>query len=80
VSCDDFRAAMAEAGAVDLEQFGRWYSQAGTPQVRAGSRVVYTTRLPGFTPGLHCHGPRAVRALALPRRLAPFLLRHLIYT
>ncbi|WP_432719935.1 aminopeptidase N [Jeongeupia wiesaeckerbachi] len=31
VSCDDFRAAMADANGVDLEQFGRWYSQAGTP-------------------------------------------------
>ena len=31
VTCDDFRAAMAEANGADLTQFERWYSQAGTP-------------------------------------------------
>ena len=31
VTCDDFRAAMADANDSDLEQFGLWYSQAGTP-------------------------------------------------
>jgi len=35
VTCDDFRDAMATAGGRDLEQFGRWYSQAGTPLVEA---------------------------------------------
>ncbi|MGD8430053.1 MAG: aminopeptidase N, partial [Ectothiorhodospiraceae bacterium] len=34
VTCDDFLAAMADANGVDLGQFGRWYSQAGTPRVR----------------------------------------------
>lgn len=33
VTCDDFRAAMADANGVDLEQFGRWYSTPGTPTV-----------------------------------------------
>jgi aminopeptidase N len=33
VSCDDFRAAMADANEVDLTQFGLWYSQNGTPLV-----------------------------------------------
>ena len=33
VTTDDFLACMAEAGGVDLAQFGRWYSQAGTPQL-----------------------------------------------
>jgi aminopeptidase N len=33
VTCDDFRAAMADANGVDLTQFERWYSQAGTPVV-----------------------------------------------
>ena len=32
-TCDDFRQAMADANQVDLEQFGRWYAQAGTPEV-----------------------------------------------
>ncbi|WP_174875540.1 aminopeptidase N [Vogesella oryzae] len=31
VTCDDFRAAMADANDVDLSQFALWYSQAGTP-------------------------------------------------
>lgn len=31
VSCDDFRAAMADANGVDLTIFPRWYAQAGTP-------------------------------------------------
>ncbi len=34
VTCDDFRAAMADANGRDLSQFERWYSQAGTPQVQ----------------------------------------------
>jgi len=35
VTCDDFRAAMADANGRDLTQFERWYSQAGTPRVTA---------------------------------------------
>jgi aminopeptidase N len=35
VTCDDFRAAMADANRRDLAQFERWYSQAGTPHVHA---------------------------------------------
>ncbi|GAB3243829.1 M1 family metallopeptidase [Chitinimonas naiadis] len=31
VTCDDFRAAMADANDYDFSQFVRWYSQAGTP-------------------------------------------------
>lgn len=38
VECDDFRAAMADANGRDLTQFERWYSQAGTPVVRAEGR------------------------------------------
>jgi aminopeptidase N len=33
VTCDDFRAAMADANGADLAQFERWYTQAGTPTV-----------------------------------------------
>jgi aminopeptidase N len=33
VTCDDFINAMADASAVDLSQFKRWYQQAGTPQL-----------------------------------------------
>lgn len=35
VTCDDFVQAMQDANATDLSQFRRWYSQSGTPQVRA---------------------------------------------
>ena len=31
VTCDDFVRAMEDASGVDLKQFSRWYSQAGTP-------------------------------------------------
>ncbi len=34
VTCDDFVAAMEDAGNIDLTTFKRWYSQAGTPQVK----------------------------------------------
>ncbi|KAK9846623.1 hypothetical protein WJX81_007796 [Elliptochloris bilobata] len=33
VTCDDFRAAMADAKGRDLSAFAAWYGQAGTPQV-----------------------------------------------
>ena len=33
VTCDDFVSAMQDANDVDLTQFRRWYSQAGTPKV-----------------------------------------------
>ncbi|HLW05343.1 MAG TPA: aminopeptidase N [Azoarcus sp.] len=35
VTCDDFVTAMADANGRDMSQFMRWYSQAGTPVVRA---------------------------------------------
>ena len=38
VTCDDFRAAMADAGGRNLDQFERWYSQAGTPRVTVATR------------------------------------------
>jgi aminopeptidase N len=34
VTCDDFVKAMEDASGVDLSQFKRWYSQAGTPRLR----------------------------------------------
>ncbi len=35
VTCDDFVAAMQDAGGVDLSAFKGWYSQAGTPRLTA---------------------------------------------
>ena len=37
VSCDDFRAAMADSSGRNLTQFERWYSQSGTPHVQVTS-------------------------------------------
>ena len=37
VTCDDFRAAMADANGADLAQFERWYLQGGTPRLRVTS-------------------------------------------
>ena len=46
VTCDDFRAAMADANGVDLAQFGRWYSQAGTPVVECRGEYDARKRAP----------------------------------
>lgn len=37
VTCDDFRAAMADASGRNLSQFERWYSQSGTPRVKVST-------------------------------------------
>jgi len=37
VTCDDFVAAMADAGNADLGQFSRWYEQHGTPIVEVAA-------------------------------------------
>jgi aminopeptidase N len=36
VTCDDFRSAMADANNVNMDQFGLWYSTAGTPNLTWG--------------------------------------------
>ena len=40
VTCDDFRSAMADANGVDLTQFERWYTQAGTPTVELSDKKI----------------------------------------
>lgn len=44
VTCDDFRAAMADANGRDLTQFERWYSQAGTPRLKVTSNYNATKK------------------------------------
>lgn len=39
MTCDDFRAAMADANGINLDQFALWYSQAGTPVLEAEGRL-----------------------------------------
>ncbi|MFT5588155.1 MAG: aminopeptidase N [Bradyrhizobium sp.] len=75
VTCNDFRAAMVDANGRDLSQFERWYSQAGTPQVRAttrydsaaGTYAITLTQYCAATPGqpdkLPFHIPVAVGLL-----------------
>jgi aminopeptidase N len=55
VTCDEFVACMAEANGRDLDQFMRWYSQAGTPVVTAAGewdaeRGSYTLTLSQHLP------------------------------
>src|SRR5438105_5398836 len=44
VTCDDFMQAMHDASGIDLNQFRRWYSQAGTPVVTVRGRYDAATR------------------------------------
>ncbi len=39
VTCDDFRAAMADANGFDFGQFALWYSQAGTPVLDVAGKL-----------------------------------------
>ncbi len=43
VTIDDFVAAMEDANDVDFTQMKRWYSQAGTPQVKVKSSIENNT-------------------------------------
>lgn len=44
VTCDDFVQAMEDASELDLTQFRRWYSQAGTPVVHVAEQYDPTTK------------------------------------
>jgi len=86
VTCDDFRAAMADANRRDLSQFERWYSQAGTPHVSATGEYdaearTYTLTLaqtckptPGQEHKLPFHIPVAVGLLDAAGRDMPLCL------
>jgi aminopeptidase N len=59
VTCDDFAQAVADANpgsalSTHLDQFKRWYSQAGTPRVTARGRYDAPTRT--YTLGFEQHG------------------------
>ncbi len=55
VTCDDFLAAMADANDADLQQFGRWYGQSGTPEVTV--RREYDAQQRKFKLHLSQHTP-----------------------
>ena len=69
VTCDDFLAAMADANDVNLDRFGRWYSQSGTPQVKVTDHYdavaqTYTLKLSQSTAATHDQQHK--QALVLP--------------
>jgi len=86
VTCDDFRRAMADANGRDLSLFERWYSQAGTPVVRAETRYdelakTYTLTLfqscpatPGQTSKFPFHIPVAVGLLGADGKDMPLTI------
>ncbi len=86
VECDDFRRAMADANGRDLAQFERWYSQAGTPVVKAEASYdavaqTYDITLlqscpatPGQSGKLPFHIPVAVGLLGADGRDLPLTL------
>ncbi|MBX8552704.1 aminopeptidase N [Pseudomonas cichorii] len=49
VTCDDFIKAMEDANGVDLTQFKRWYSQAGTPRLAVSESYDSTARTYSLT-------------------------------
>ncbi|NJC05142.1 aminopeptidase N [Sphingomonas kaistensis] len=66
VTCEDFVACMEEASGADLSQFRLWYSQAGTPTVRArleqgatGAALHLAQDIPA-TPGQPAKQPMAI--------------------
>ena len=65
VACDDFRAAMADANGRDFTQFERWYSQAGTPVVKAVTRYDAAAQTYDITLSQSCP-PSAGQADKLP--------------
>jgi aminopeptidase N len=72
VTCDDFRAAMADANGADLAGFERWYAQAGTPRIEArgehdAASRRYALRLAQSLPDAPADGPR--EPLPVPVRM-----------
>jgi aminopeptidase N len=74
-TCEDFAKAMEDASGTDLSQFRLWYSQAGTPRVKARvdhdpatarARVTLEQSIPD-TPGQKDKAP-----MVLPLRIALF--------
>ncbi|MDQ4086420.1 MAG: aminopeptidase N [Pseudomonadota bacterium] len=73
VTCEDFVRAMEEASGIDLSRFRLWYSQAGTPRVKAtlqhahaGVRVRLEQEVPP-TPGQPVKQP-----MPIPLKIALF--------
>ncbi len=67
VTCDDFVSAMQDANDVDLSQFRRWYSQAGTPIVNVLTH--YDASAKTFALTLKQNYPNQTEPLLIPIRL-----------
>jgi aminopeptidase N len=65
VSCDDFRAAMADSNGRDLRQFERWYSQPGTPHLKVQSEYDAANQTYSLTISQRCK-PAAGQKKPLP--------------
>ncbi len=68
VTCDDFVAAMADGSAINLDQFKRWYRQAGTPVISVEEQwdeenEEYVLHLSQKANGLPFHIPIALGLL-----------------
>ncbi len=70
-TCDDFVDCMAEASERDLEQFRRWYEQAGTPEIAfdehydsQNHRYTLTLRQRNTATSLNDHPPPLVIPVA----------------
>jgi aminopeptidase N len=86
VTCEDFVQSMCDATGIDLAQFRRWYSQAGTPIVSArggydaGARTwthevsQHTEPTPGQSVKLPFHIPLAVGLVGPDGRDMPLQL------
>ena len=67
VTCDDFVNAMQDANDVDLSQFRRWYSQAGTPVVNVSTNYDATTKTFALT--LKQNYPNQTEPLLIPIKI-----------
>jgi len=71
VTCDDFRAAMADANGVDLSQFENWYCQAGTPVLEVShsydeSRRAFSITFKQHTPSTPGQEAGSKKPLMIP--------------
>ncbi|MGE4321470.1 MAG: aminopeptidase N [Sphingobium sp.] len=74
-TCEDFVVAMEEGGGIDLTQFRRWYTQAGTPHVRAlltHDPVTRTAELTLEQSLVPTPGQPDKQPMAIPLRIALF--------
>lgn len=75
VTTDDFVSVMAEVGNIDLTQFKLWYSQSGTPVVKAQCTYTRNARRYTLRTQQHCPatpGQREKRPFVIPFTVAFF--------